>query len=143
LTIDTLDLKYEKPFIALMNAYKRAIGEEPLNKETAESLLRAIREGSILFFTAMEGENLVGMCSLCRTFSTFNCAFSGIFEDFYVEPAFRGKGVARKLAGAVIGECKRTGIASLWVGCADADVPMYQSLGFEAPLGSLLAWVSE
>lgn len=141
MVIDTLDLKYEEPFIGLMNAYKRAIGEEPLNREDIESLLRAVREGHILFFTAMEGEALVGMCSLCRTFSTFHCAFSGVFEDFYVEPAFRGKGVARGLVNAVISECKKTGIASLWVGCADTDVQMYKALGFEAPLGHLLAWV--
>ncbi len=138
--IDTLDLKYGEPFIGLVNAYKRAIGEEPLNREDIESLFRAVRDEHIQFFTAMEGETLAGMCSLCRTFSTFHCAFGGIFEDFYVEPAFRGKGVARKLVSAVINECKRTGITSLWVGCADADVQMYKSLGFEIPLGNLLAW---
>ncbi len=141
MVVAALDLKYAEQFIGMMNCYKRAVGEEPLDKNGAESLLRAVREGHIRFFAAMEGERLVGMCSLCRTFSTFNCAFSGVFEDFYVEPEFRGRGGARRLVEAVTGECKRTGIASLWVGCAESDVQMYKSLGFKARLGTLLAWV--
>ena len=82
------------------------------------------------------------MCSVCRTFSTFACACSGIFKDFYLESAYRGTGVARMLVIAALDDCKKAGISTLWVGYADMVVPMYQSLGFKMPLGNLLAWVN-
>lgn len=70
----------------------------------------------------------------------FDCAFSGVFEDFCVEPAYRGTGLARKLVNAALDASRAMGIRSLWGGFADVDVPMHRALGFSAELGNLLAW---
>ena len=75
------------------------------------------------------------MCSVSPSFSTFSCGKVGTFDDFYVEPAFRKQGIARKLAEAAQEWCRENGVASLTVCCAPCDEEMYQALGFDAPLG--------
>jgi len=76
-------------------------------------------------------------------FSTYQCKFNGIFEDFYIIDEYRGKGIARGLIRYVFEELESRGISSLWVGCADIDIEMYNSLGFTIPLGNLLTWSAD
>ncbi|MBQ4040009.1 MAG: GNAT family N-acetyltransferase, partial [Oscillospiraceae bacterium] len=90
---------------------------------------------------AWRGSRAVGMCSVTRCFSTFACADTGVFEDFYIEPVFRGKGIARKLAKEAQRWCRENEVASLTVCCAPCDEEMYRSLGFEVGLGSTFAYI--
>ncbi len=121
----------------LQKAYKAEIGEgEPGEAECAR-LTTAMVKGQITFFGAWEQEALIGCCSITVGFSTFDYATSGVFEDFYIRPAFRHKGIARQLVRYVWQE---SGVGSMTVGCADCDVQMYQALGFSVPLGNLLAF---
>ena len=60
-------------------------------------------------------------------------------EDFYIEPAFRNRGTARKLAEAAQSWCRENDIASLTVCCAACDEAMYQALGFNTSLGTTFA----
>ena len=62
---------------------------------------------------------------------------SGVFEDFYIQPAYRHQGIARKLVSFAY---EQSGVGSLTVGCADCDVAMYQSIGFKLRLGNMLAF---
>lgn len=126
----------------LMDGYKRTIEEEPLTEEQYAALEKAIRDNRIHFFIAKEDE-VVAMCSVSATFSTFTCSAGGIFEDFYILPEYRKTGLARRLTEYVFDWCKQNSIMSLWVGSADCDVEMYRKLGFEIPLGNLLAWSAE
>ena len=103
--------------------------------------LQAIKEGKITFFVAKRGYRSVGMCSVAKCYSTFACSDTGIYDDFYIEPAFRGKGIARKLANAAQTWCKENGISSLTVCCAPCDEKMYQALGFEICLGTTFAHI--
>ncbi len=119
----------------LEDEYLKEIGEEPLTEEKQELLSNAIREKKITFFVARCGYRIVGMCSVVKCFSTFACTDTGVFEDFYVEPAFREKGIARKLVEAAQGWSLEQGLCSLTVCCAPCDEGMYQSLGFDIPLG--------
>ena len=80
---------------------------------------------------------MVACCSVSPTFSTFDYRRGGVFEDFYVAPAYRHRGIARKLAAFARQE---SGVSTLTVGCADCDLDMYRALGFTIPLGNLLAW---
>ena len=79
------------------------------------------------------------MCSVAKCFSTFACTDTGVFDDFYIEPVFRKKGMARKLAKAAQDWCKENGLASLTVTCAPCDEGMYQALGFDVRLGLTFA----
>ena len=125
----------------LENGFLREIGEAPSTEEKQKQLAHAIQDGKITFFVAKRGYRAVGMCSVSRCFSTFTCTDVGIFDDFYIEPAFRKKGVARKLAQAAQKWSRENALASLTVTCAPCDEEMYQALGFDAHLGRTFAYL--
>ena len=81
------------------------------------------------------------MCSVAKRFSTFACTDTGVFDDFYIEPAFRRKGIARMLAQAAQTRSRKNALASLTVTCAPCDKGMYRALGFDSTLGKALAYL--
>ncbi len=123
----------------LENGFLKEIGENLATEEKQEQLTQAIRDRKITFFMAKRGYRAVGMCSVARSFSTFACCDIGVFDDFYIEPVFRKKGVARKLVQTAQKWCKENGFASLTVCCAHCDEEMYQNLGFDVALGHTYA----
>ena len=120
--------------------YKAEIGEDPPSEEETDRLFRAIREEKILFYGCFAEGKLVGCCSVCVGFSTFNYLPGGVFEDFCILPEYRHRGIARALAETAFRE---SGVASLTVGCADCDADMYRAIGFRLRLGNLLAYDAE
>lgn len=125
---------------ALMDAYKRDIEEPAMNEDEKGRFREAVIEKKILFIVACEEEELVGMCSICETFSTFRCYKSGVFEDFYIIPQRRRTGLARRMVNTAFGIIRARGVKTLWVGSSPSDVRMYESLGFDVPLGVLRSW---
>ncbi len=119
----------------LENGFLHEIGEEKMDDARFGRLLSAMRDRRIQFFFAKTGMQTVGMASVVRSFSTFTCADVGVFDDFYVLPAFRGQGIARMLVRAARDWCAANGLACLNVCCAPCDEAMYSSLGFGAKLG--------
>lgn len=120
----------------LENGFLIEVGEPALTEEKQERLSQAIRDQKITFLMAYRGSRAVGMCSVAACFSTFACADVGMFDDFFIEPVFRKKGIARKLIQAAQGWCKEHGLATLSVCCAQSDEGMYQKLGFSTRLGA-------
>ena len=123
--------------VNLQIAYKSEIGEDCPNKNDFESLKHAIEQERINFYGCVCDGKLVACCSICFTYSTFNYDTAGVFEDFYILPAYRHKGIARKL---VMFAYANSGVSSLSVGCADCDIGMYNALGFDIPLGNMFAY---
>ena len=123
----------------LESGYRREIGEAPLSEELQNQLAEAVREGKITFFFAKRGYRAVGMCSVVKSFSTFACGDTAVFEDFYIEPVFRKKGIARMLAEKAQEWCRENGISSITVCCAPCDEALYQALGFDLRLGATFA----
>ena len=140
-TVEVLSDPADPQLLKLENDFKKCIGEEPLTGEKQKLLQRAIKGGRIIFFVARCGDRAVGMCSVAECYSTFSCSDTGVYEDFYVEPDFRGKGIARKLAEAAQAWCRDNGIPSLTVCCAPCDEKMYQALGFDECLGTTFAHI--
>lgn len=140
-TVEVLDDPTDWQLLKLENGFKRDIGEKSLSEEGQQQLQQAIKDGKITFFIAKRGYRAVGMCSVAKCYSTFSCSDTGVYEDFYIEPAFRGKGIARKLSQAAQLWCKDNGISSLTVCCAMCDEKMYQSLGFDTHLGTTFAHI--
>ena len=134
-----IDVSHIQQLWELHQAYKAAIGEGSPSGENCGRLKAAMEKDQILFFGAWDEEKLTGCCSVTVGFSTFNYQASGVFEDFYILPEYRHRGIARQLVQFAFRE---SGVRSLTVGCADCDVQMYQSLGFSVPLGNLLAFDS-
>ena len=122
---------------SLQKDYKMAIGENVPSEVEFKSLRNAIEQGKIQFYGCVCDESLVACCSICVTYSTFNYDMSGVFEDFYIKPEYRHKGIARKLVEYAFEQSK---ISSLTVGCADCDIEMYQAIGFHIQLGNMLAF---
>lgn len=120
----------------LENGFLKEIGEQALTQEKQERLEQAVRDGRLTFFLAKRGYRAVGMCSVATHFSTFACSDVGVFDDFYIEPVFRKRGIARKLARTAQEWCRENGLAGLSVCCAACDEGMYQALGFETCLGT-------
>ncbi len=141
ITIELLSGVHDAQLLRLENSYLSEIGEDALTEEKAERLSLAIAEGNISFLVAKRSTRIVGMCSITVYFSTFNCSCVGIFEDFYIEPAFRKIGIARMLAEASQRLCREKGFASLSVTCAPCDESMYKALGFNISLGSTYAHI--
>ena len=131
-----LDISHMDALWELHQRYKAEIGEDLPEVGDRERLAVAINAGKILFYGAWRQEELVGCCSVMAGFSTFNYQSSGVFEDFYIRPEYRHRGIARELVRFA---CQDSGVASLTVGCADCDVPMYRALGFTVRLGNLFA----
>lgn len=127
-----IDLLWE-----LQKQYKAEIGEDIPNDISKKRLKDAISKGEILFFGAWSGASLVGCCSITVGFSTFDYMPSGIFEDFFICPDFRHKGIARQLVQFAY---KSSDIGSMTVACAQCDIQMYKSLGFSIQLGNLFAF---
>ena len=138
-TVEILKDPGDWQLLKLENGFKREIGEESLTKIQQKQLQQAVRVGRITFFFAKRGYRAVGMCSVAAYYSTFSCSNVGVFEDFYIEPAFRNRGTARKLAEAAQSWCRENDIASLTVCCAACDEAMYQALGFNTSLGMTFA----
>ncbi len=130
----------EKDFDALkglQRGYKAEIGEDAPSEADFRALLQALRDREILFFACADEGALVACCSVSPTFSTFDYRRGGVFEDFYILPAYRHRGIARALVRFAR---ENSGVSSLTVGCADCDAEMYKSLGFRIPLGNMLAY---
>lgn len=121
----------------LQKQYKAEIGEDEPDEGGRGRLAEAIGSGRIGFYGAWDNAVLAGCCSVTVGFSTFDYMPGGVFEDFYIRPEYRHKGVARQLVGFAYRE---SGVSSLTVGCADCDVEMYRALGFTIELGNLLAF---
>ena len=121
----------------LQFGYKQEIGEDRPTDENFESLYEAISKGQILFYGCIDEGRMIACCSITPTYSTFNYQIGGVFEDFYIVPEYRHRGIARQLVGFAYRE---SGVGSLTVGCADCDVKMYRSLGFTILLGNLFAF---
>ena len=121
----------------LQLGYKQEIGEDRPTDKNIESLCVAISRGQIIFYGCIDEGRLIACCSITPTYSTFNYQIGGVFEDFYIIPEYRHKGIARQLIEFAYRE---SGVGSLTVGCADCDIKMYQSLGFTIPLGNLFAF---
>ena len=121
----------------LHRAYKEAIGEAAPTEAELSRLRGAMDRGDILFFGCETEGSLAGICSVTRGFSTYDYRPSGVLEDFYIRPEFRHRGIARRL---VCFAREKSGVSSLTVGCAPCDRGMYEAIGFQVPLGTLLAW---
>ena len=121
----------------LQRLYKEEIKEDEPDLAGKERMTEAIKANSILFFGAYDEKALIGCCSVTVGFSTFNYLPSGVFEDFYILPEYRHKGIAHQLVQFARLE---SGVSSLTVRCADCDVQMYKALGFSIPIGNLLAF---
>jgi GNAT superfamily N-acetyltransferase len=123
----------------LENGFMTDMGEESMGSDRWERLIAAVEAEQIRFFVAWRGCRAIGMCSVSLSFSTESCGEVGFLGNLFVEPVFRGHGVARKLVQAVRAWAGNRALGGLLVGCSEEYVPLYRALGFDEPEGVVLA----
>ncbi len=123
---------------SLLAAFARAVGEPPPDAEAWRRIAAAAQRDEIRFYLAREGTLAIGVASMTLGFSTYHGAPFAHFDDLYVVPDRRGRGVARLLLQALQRAALERGCASAMGGCSAGDVAMWEHLGFRR-IGTLMA----
>lgn len=96
------------------------------------SFTAQMRSDAMAWFVAEDGGAIAGTsCATVPTGSGYIykkpiATLSGI----YVDPAYRGRGIARALTNAAIEWCRHRGCSTIRLVASDAGRPLYESLGF-------------
>lgn len=140
ITVDVLSDADDWQLKKLMNGFLSEIGAAPLSEENQERLSAAIRGEKLTFFVARRACRMVGMCSVSRFFSGVSCADRAVFDSFYIEPAFRKQGAARKLVSFARQWYKEQNLSLIALSRAAGDQARCRSLGFARQSGTTLAY---
>ena len=100
-------------------------------REALEAILADRSRGRI--FVAREGSEVVGMASLLYTVSTAEGGKAALFEDLFVDPKYRRKGVGAKLVSYVIQQARAEGVLRITLLTDlenDTALELYRKLGF-------------
>lgn len=138
---EKLDIKNFSFILPLIQLFKDSVNEPKLDEEHIKAIKDAVVNGDIEFFTATQGGQIVGICSVSYLFTTYVSDKVGIFDDFFILEEHRGKGIARSLVNYVFSLAREKGIKSLWVS-SEKHREMYRGLGFNRNLRGLLVWNS-
>ena len=65
--------------------------------ETLERCERYLREGLYHTVSAFEGGRMIGIASLCQSHALYALGSFGIVQEFYVQPAYRSRGIGKRL----------------------------------------------
>lgn len=96
------------------------------------SFTAQMQSGSMVWFIAEDGSRIAGTsCATVPASSGYIykkpvATLSGV----YVDPAYRGRGIARALTNAAIEWCRNRGCPAVRLIASDAGRPLYESLGF-------------
>ncbi len=84
-----------------------AIGEKQFNIDLPETRARCgrfLKEGSYTVYTAIdfEPEESLGFIALCESHSLYAEGAFGIIQELYVNPAYRSRGIGKRLVEAAV-----------------------------------------
>lgn len=84
------------------------------------------------WFVAEDAGRIVATClaTLSEGRSNILKDLSAMLAGIYVEPAYRGRGIARELTGQAIAWCKARGCVRVRLNASRMGRPLYESLGF-------------
>jgi ribosomal protein S18 acetylase RimI-like enzyme len=122
--------------LAMVDAYSMdAMGSaKPLDPDVRARLIPGLqRHPTTLIFLAFEGEQPVGVAVCFIGFSTFAAKPLINIHDWMVLPAFRGKGVGRRLIEAVEAKARELGCCKLTLEVMDNNdraLRAYEAAGF-------------
>jgi ribosomal protein S18 acetylase RimI-like enzyme len=128
---------HQEAVLAMVDAYSRdAMGNgKPLDQDVRIRLIPGLRRHpTTLIFLAFDGVQPIGAAVCFIGFSSFAARPIINIHDFVVLPAFRGKGIGRRLLEAVEAKARELGCCKLTLEVMDKNhqaIRMYQAAGFE------------
>ncbi|AZQ10941.1 MULTISPECIES: GNAT family N-acetyltransferase [Shewanella] len=84
--------------VPLFNAYRQSLGKESDPIGVREFIASRLCENDSVIFVALDEHNAVGFIQLYPSFSSLHLKPIWYFDDSYVTPAYRDRGVAQMLA---------------------------------------------
>jgi GNAT superfamily N-acetyltransferase len=127
------DLQRILPLVRAYHAFERIESSEAQRESALGRLLADRNLGGV--WQILESGSLAGYIALCRGFSIEFNGFDAFVDEFYLEPAFRGRGIGRGVLAAIKAEAKKAGINALHLEVArdnDRARRLYAAEGFEA-----------
>jgi len=94
------DAEQAENFLRLIAAYMAdPMGEAPAwTEEQRSSVVNSLKnQPGLTILLAKDGDNYIGVVTCFRTYSTFLAKNMLNIHDIFVEPAYRGKGIGKKL----------------------------------------------
>ena len=128
--------EHREAVLAMVDAYSMDAmgGAKPLDPGVRPRLIPGLqRHPTTLIFLAFEGEQPVGVAVCFIGFSTFAAKPLINIHDCMVLPAFRGKGVGRRLLDAVEAKARELGCCKLTLEVMDNNdraLRAYEAAGF-------------
>jgi len=110
------DSQHQAAVVAMMDAYSAdPMGDgHPLSEFAKRHLIPGLQEHpTTLVFLALHDCDPCGIATCFRGFSTFAARPLISISDFYVDPAFRGRGIGQMLLDAIEREARATGCCKL------------------------------
>jgi GNAT superfamily N-acetyltransferase len=93
---------------------------------------RQIEGSHARWFVAEDAGRVIGTCLATLSDGRWNILkdISAMLAGIYVEPAYRGRSIARKLTEQAIAWCKDRGCVRVRLNASAMGRPLYESLGF-------------
>jgi ribosomal protein S18 acetylase RimI-like enzyme len=116
----------------LVEQYRTFYTQEP-HSRTKQYLVERLTNSESVVFVAEEDDTLVGFVQCYPTFSTVSLSEIWLLNDLFVDPKYRGRGIARVLMAEAERSAKESGATRIWLRTARDNVParsLYEARGW-------------
>ncbi|MGB6985829.1 MAG: GNAT family N-acetyltransferase [Candidatus Aquilonibacter sp.] len=120
--------------LPLVRAYRVFYGQMPDEAGERRFIGKHLREVTSTVFLASDGRSVLGFVQIFESWSTVRLAPMLILEDLFVEPAVRGRGIARALIDAAIAYAREAGAGGMFLETAvnnERAQAVYERSGWE------------
>ena len=119
--------------LPLVRAYREFYAQNPNDARTREFVDSHLRNGTSTIYLAEAAGDAVGFSQMFRSFSTVHLAPVWILEDLFVEPLYRGAGIATALLARAVEHAKDDRAGGMFLETAydnDAAQRVYERAGW-------------
>ena len=115
--------------------------KEELTKGIKEYLTKAMKAGTFFAYMAFDKTKFAGTCSM-NLYSVLPgkklpSGKRAYLQNMYVEPLYRGKGIAKKLVMLTTDEARKMGHSRIELHASSAGKPLFEKCGFKKDIRSL------
>jgi len=121
--------------------------EDKFYQNTLAYFARGMTDGSFAAFIAIEDNEIVATSGVC--FYTVPPTYqnpSGLVAyvmNMYTKPEYRGRGLATRLLGEIVGEAKSRGCTKVTLNASQMGKPVYTRFGFTEVQNAMVFYISQ